>query len=87
MTKIFDCIYELKSATEDWLNWQSELLDFTGIEELRDRIKLRIDKFGDNVEQGHHHNGDHAARRPHMMRSICVRRFTTPLFGDTYGSG
>ena len=31
--------------------------------------------------QGHHHNGDQATRLPHMMCSICRRRFTTPLFG------
>ena len=30
-------------------------------------------------QQGHHHNGDQAARRPSMMCSICGRRFTTPL--------
>ena len=30
-------------------------------------------------KQGHHHNGDQAVRRPHMMCSICGRRFTTPL--------
>ena len=33
------------------------------------------------LKQRHHHNGDQAVRRPHMMCSICVRRFTTPLFG------
>ena len=32
-------------------------------------------------KQGHHHNGDQAARRPNMMCSICVRRSTPPLFG------
>ena len=31
-------------------------------------------------QQGHHHNGDQAARRPHVMCSICVRRFATPRF-------
>ena len=31
--------------------------------------------------QGHHRNGNQAARRPHMMCSICGRRLTTPLFG------
>ena len=31
-----------------------------------------------NLKQGHHHNGDQVARQP---RSICGRRFTTPLFG------
>ena len=35
----------------------------------------------DKVAQGHRHNGDQAARRPHMMRLICGRRFTSPLFG------
>ena len=25
--------------------------------------------------QGHHHNGDHAARRPHILCSICVHSF------------
>ena len=34
-----------------------------------------------SIKQGHHHNGDQAARRPHMMYSICGRRFTTTLFG------
>ena len=29
------------------------------------------------TRQGHHHNGDQAARRTHMMCSICVRRSTT----------
>ena len=32
-------------------------------------------------KQGHHHKGDQAARRPHMMCSIFGRRFTTILFG------
>ena len=32
-------------------------------------------------KQGHHRNGDQAARRPHVMCSICVRRSTTPLLG------
>ena len=36
-------------------------------------------------QQGHHHNGDQAARRPHMLCSICGRWFTTPLFGGTWG--
>ena len=27
------------------------------------------------TKQGHHHNGDQAARRPNMMCSICGRRF------------
>ena len=31
-------------------------------------------------KQGHNHNGDLAARGPHMMRSIFGRQFTTPLF-------
>ena len=42
---------------------------------------LSHDKAGNTVEQGHHHNGDQAARRPLMMCSICVRRSTTTLFG------
>ena len=40
-----------------------------------------------NIKQGHHHNGDEAARRLHMMCSICVRRSTTSLFVGTYGLG
>ena len=32
-------------------------------------------------KQGHHHDGDQAARRPDMMCSISGRPFTTPLFG------
>ena len=51
------------------------------------RVSISIRNFGRLREQGHHHNGDRAARRPHMMCSICVRRSTTPLFGGTYGSG
>lgn len=48
-TEIFDD--ELKSATEEWLKGQSELFYFTGIEKLRDRYKLCIDKGGDYVEK------------------------------------
>ena len=40
-----------------------------------------------HLKQGHHHNGDHAARRPHMMFSICGRRFTTSRFGGSVGWG
>ena len=29
------------------------------------------------LKQGHHHNGNQAARRPAVMCSICGRRFTT----------
>jgi hypothetical protein len=42
---------ELKSATEEWFKGQSELFYFTGIEKLRDRYKLCIDKGGDYVEK------------------------------------
>ena len=42
---------ELKSAAEEWLKGQSELFYFTGIEKLRDRYKLCIDKGGDYVEK------------------------------------
>ena len=42
---------ELKSATDEWLKGQSELFYFTGIEKLRDRYKLCIDKGGDYVEK------------------------------------
>ena len=38
-------------------------------------------------KQGHHHNGDQAAGRPHMMCSICGRRFATPRFGVRGGRG
>ena len=33
------------------------------------------------MEQGHHHNGGQAARRPQMMCSTCGRRFATRRFG------
>ena len=39
------------------------------------------------IEQGHHHNGDQAARRHHMTCSICGRRFATARFGVRVGSG
>ena len=42
---------ELKSAAEEWWKGQSELFYFTGIEKLRDRYKLCIDKGGDYVEK------------------------------------
>ena len=42
---------ELKYATEEWLKEQSELFYFTGIEKLRDRYKLCIEKGGDYVEK------------------------------------
>ena len=42
---------ELKYATEEWLQEQSELFYFTGIEKLRQRYKLCIDKDGDYVEK------------------------------------
>ena len=41
----------------------------------------------ENVVQGHHHNGDQAAQRPHTMCSICGRRFATPRFGVRGESG
>ena len=34
-------------------------------------------------KQGHHHNCDQAARRPHMVCPICGRIVTTPLFLGT----
>ena len=34
--------------------------------------------------QGHHHNGDQAARRPHMMRSLCGRRFGCNFKGGLF---
>ena len=39
-TPPFSSDNELKSATEELLNGQSELFGFTGIEKLRDRYKL-----------------------------------------------
>ena len=42
---------ELKYATKEWLKVQSELFYFTGIENLRQRYKLCIDKGGDYVER------------------------------------
>ena len=42
---------ELKYATEEWLKEQSELFYFTGIEKLRQRYKLCIEKGGDYVEK------------------------------------
>jgi len=47
----FSTDYELKYATEEWLKEQSELFYFTGIEKLRQRYKLCIDKGGDYVEK------------------------------------
>ena len=44
--------------------------------ELRGPIDVKV-----WLEQGHHHNGDQAARRPRMMCSICGRRFTTLRLG------
>ena len=38
-------------------------------------------------EQGYHHTGDQAARRPHMMCSFCGRRFATHRLGVRMGSG
>jgi len=38
---------ELKYATEEWLKEQSELFYFAGVEKLRDRCTLCIDKGGD----------------------------------------
>ena len=38
-------------------------------------------------KQGHHHNGDQAARRPHTMWSICGRRYTIPRFVVRGGQG
>ena len=43
-------------------------------------------KTKNKLEQGHHHNGDQAAGRPHMTCSICGRWFTTPVWG-TWGLG
>ena len=42
---------DFKCATEEWLKEQSELFYFTGIEKLRQRYKLCIDKGGDYVEK------------------------------------
>jgi len=42
---------ELEYATEEWLKEQSELFYFTGVEKLRQRYKLCIDKGGDYVEK------------------------------------
>jgi hypothetical protein len=42
---------ELKSATEQWLRGLSETFYLAGIEKLRDRYKLCIDKGGDYVEK------------------------------------
>ena len=42
---------ELKYATEEWLMGQSELFYFTGMEKLRDRYNLCIDKGGDYIEK------------------------------------
>jgi len=38
---------ELKYATEEWLKEQSELFYFAGVEKLRDRYTLCVDKGGD----------------------------------------
>jgi len=42
---------ELKYETEEWLKVQSELFYFRGIEKLRQRYKLCIDKGGDYVKK------------------------------------
>lgn len=42
---------ELKYATKEWLMGQSELFYFTGMEKLRDRYNLCIDKGGDYIEK------------------------------------
>ena len=42
---------ELKYATEEWLKEQSEFFYFTGIEKLRHRYELCIEKGGDCVEK------------------------------------
>ena len=42
---------ELEYAIEEWLKEQSELFYFTGVEKLRQRYKLCIDKGGDYVEK------------------------------------
>ena len=34
-----------------------------------------MEEYRQATEQGHHHKGDQAARRPHMMFSISGRRF------------
>ena len=49
----FSAADDLKYAStpEEWLKGQSELFYFTGIEKLRDRYKLCIDKGGDYVEK------------------------------------
>ena len=36
--------------------------------------KINIKSGGDAGKQSHHHNGDQAARRPHMMCLTCGRR-------------
>ena len=46
-----------------------------------------VSEYDGQVKQGHHHNGDEAAKRPHIMWSICGRRFTTPLFGARWDRG
>jgi len=42
---------ELKHATEEWLKEQSEIFYFKGVEKLRQRYKLCIDKGDDYVEK------------------------------------
>ena len=37
--------------------------------------------------QGHHHNGDQAARRPNMMHSISGRRFSCSFKGGLFAVG
>ena len=54
---------EMFTVVRTWKSVQKEIVD-TGM-----RMFLRYE------QQGHHHNGDQAARRPHMMCSICGRRF------------
>ena len=53
--------------------------------EVSKNISYRRCRMPSHTLQGHHHNGEQAARRPDMMCSICGRRFATPPF-DVRGS-
>ena len=44
-------------------------------------VRLAVAETTTQGRQGHHHSGDQAARRPHMISSICGRRFTPLCMG------
>ena len=61
--------------------------DTRGIVNNKRKAKWFTCGYDMKLLQGHHHNGDQAARRPNVMCSICGRRFATPRFGVRGGGG